>query len=98
VAGLDESMLLEVFADAPSSRLSRSCLDSGGFPLVDALVRCGLASSKSAARTAISQGGVYVNNARRADPEACLGRGDLLVDRYVVLRKGRRDYHLLQFE
>ena len=60
--------------------------------------RSGLASSKSAARTAITQGGVYVNNARRADPEACLGRGDLLVDRYVVLRKGRRDYHLLQFE
>ncbi len=98
VASLDESMLLEVFADAPSSRLARSSLDSGGFPLVDALVSSGLASSKSAARTAITQGGVYVNNTRRSDPEACLGRGDLLVDRYVVLRKGRRDYHLLQFE
>ncbi|MGO9962231.1 MAG: tyrosine--tRNA ligase [Acidimicrobiales bacterium] len=98
VASLDESMLLEVFADAPSSRLSRSSLDSEGLPLVDALVGSGLVSSKSAARTAITQGGVYVNNARRADPEASLGRGDLLVDRYVVLRKGRRDYHLLQFE
>jgi tyrosyl-tRNA synthetase len=98
VANLDESMLLEVFADAPSSRTARSRLDSGGLPLVDALVSTGLFSSKSAARTGLQQGGVYVNNRRRADPEALLGREDLLVDRYVVLRKGRRDYHLLQFE
>jgi len=98
VAKLDEVLLLEVFADAPSSRFARSCLDAGGFALVDALVSTSLVSSKTAARTALAQGGVYVNNRRRADPEACLGRDDLLVDRYVVLRKGRRDYHLLQFE
>jgi tyrosyl-tRNA synthetase len=98
VADLDEAQLLEVFADAPSSRLARSYLDSSGFPLVDALVSTGLAASRTAARTAVTQGGVYVNNRRRADPEACLGREDLLADRYVVLRRGRRDYHLLQFE
>jgi hypothetical protein len=39
-----------------------------------------------------------VNNRRRVDPEACLSRDDLVVDRYVVLRRGRRDYHLLRFE
>jgi len=98
VARLDEALLLEVFADAPSSRFARSRLDPGGLPLVEALVSTGLVASKTAARAAVSQGGVYVNNLRRADPEACLGRDDLLVDRYVVLRKGRRDYHLLQFE
>ena len=98
VAALDEALFLEVFADAPSSKFARSCLDSDGFPLVDALVSTGLVSSKTAARAAVSQGGVYVNNRRRADVEACLLRDDLLADRYVVLRKGRRDYHLLQFE
>jgi tyrosyl-tRNA synthetase len=87
-----------VFADAPSSRFARSCLDSDGFALVEALVSTGLVSSKTAARTAVAQGGVYVNNRRRSEPEARLGRDDLLVDRYVVLRRGRRDYHLLRFE
>jgi len=98
VAKLDEALLLEVFADAPSSRFARSCLDSDGFALVEALVSTGLVSSKTAARTAVAQGGVYVNNRRRSEPEARLGRDDLLVDRYVVLRRGRRDYHLLRFE
>jgi tyrosyl-tRNA synthetase len=98
VARLDEALLLEVFADAPSSKLARSCLDAEGFALVDALVSTGLVASKTAARAALVQGGVYVNNRRRSEPDAHLGRDDLLVDRYVVLRRGRRDYHLLRFE
>ena len=97
VAGLDEKMLLEVFADAPSSSLARSELGPG-LPLVDVLVSSGLASSKTVARSAVAQGGVYVNNRRRNDPEAHLSRDDLLADRYVVLRRGRRNYHLLRFE
>ena len=97
LAELDEALLLEVFADAPSSGFARSGLDSG-LQLVDVLVSTGLVSSKTAARSAVAQGGVYVNNRRRVDPEACLSRDDLVVDRYVVLRRGRRDYHLLRFE
>jgi tyrosyl-tRNA synthetase len=98
VGRLDEAMLLEVFADAPSSKLPRSALDAGGLELVDLLVSSGLVRSKTAARTALAQGGVYVNNRRRLEPEARLDRADLLADRYVVLRRGRRDYHLLRFE
>jgi tyrosyl-tRNA synthetase len=43
----------------------------------------------------VSQGGAYVNNRRVEDGGRVLGSGDLLHDRYVVLRRGRRDYHLL---
>jgi tyrosyl-tRNA synthetase len=96
VAGLDEATLLEVFAEAPASDRPRADIDAG-LSLVDALADSGLVRSKSQARTTVSQGGAYVNNRRESDPERLLGRGDLLVDRYVVLRKGRRDYHLLRF-
>jgi tyrosyl-tRNA synthetase len=98
ISSLDEALLLEVFADAPSSSLSRTALDGDGLAAVDALVLTGLVASKTAARTALSQGGIYVNNRRRGEPEARLTRDDLLQDRYVVLRRGRRDYHLLRFE
>jgi tyrosyl-tRNA synthetase len=67
-------------------------------PIVDVLVLTGLSRSKSAARTAITQGGVYVNNRRRVEADECLERSDLLLDRYVVLRRGRRAYHLVRFE
>ncbi len=102
IAGLDADLLAEVVADAPSSRWPRSVLDDGGLDLADALLASGLVSSKSEGRRAISQGGAYVNNRRRGDttdgsPPA-VSRQDLLGDRYVLLRRGRRDYHVLVFE
>ncbi len=36
-----------------------------------------------------------MNNRRVDDPTATLGVADLLHDRYVVLRLGKRNYHLL---
>lgn len=93
---LDEATLLEVCAEAPTSERPRTELDAG-MPLVEALAATGLVASKSEARRAVQQGGVYVNNRREPDVDRVLGRADLLLDRYVVLRRGRRDYHLVRF-
>ena len=95
IAGLSEKMLLAVTQDAPTTLLSRQELVDG-LVLVDALVRTGLAKSKGEARRTIDQGGAYVNNVRISDAAHALGTGDLLHDRYVVLRKGRRDVHIVR--
>jgi tyrosyl-tRNA synthetase len=97
IASLDEATLLEVCVDAPTSTVSRGELDRG-MTLVDALMQAGLVPSKGRARTTIAQGGAYVNNRRVADSDAMLGPDDLLFGRYLVLRRGQRDYHLLRFE
>jgi tyrosyl-tRNA synthetase len=97
VRDLDEEMLLEVLSDAPSSERARGDLDGEGLDLVAALAEAGLSPSRSAARTTIAQGGAYVNN-RRRDDGAAITRDDLLHDRYVLLRRGRKDYHLLSFK
>jgi tyrosyl-tRNA synthetase len=97
VVGLDEELLLQVFADAPSTELPRGRLDGGGLDVVEAFADAGLVPSRSVARTTLAQGGAYVNN-RRRQPGSPITRADLIHDRYVVLRKGRRDYHLLRFE
>ncbi|HUY63190.1 MAG TPA: tyrosine--tRNA ligase [Acidimicrobiales bacterium] len=97
IASLDESTLLEVCAEAPTSTWPRTGLDEG-VALVDLLASSGLSGSKSQARSAVTQGGVYVNNQRVTGLDAHLGRDDLLFDRYVVLRRGRREYHLVRFE
>ena len=96
VAALDEATLLEVFADAPSSTMARSALDGAGLDVVEALAASGLVTSKSSARTALAQGGAYVNN-RRVAVDARITTADLITGRYVVLRRGRRDHHLLRF-
>lgn len=61
-----------------------------GPTLIDAMVACGLADSKSAARRAIADGGAYVNNVRVTDVGAVLTDDLLLHGTWAVLRKGKR--------
>ncbi len=95
---MDERSLLEVFAEAPSTTLGRARLDAPGLSLVDLLVETGLATSRGSARTTIEQGGAYVNNRRQDDPGYTVGPTDLIDGRYLVLRKGKKNYHLVKFD
>jgi tyrosyl-tRNA synthetase len=96
IVELDEATLLEVFAEAPSTSVARTQLEGDGLSLVDLLVEMGMVPSKGRARTTIEQGGAYVNNRREADVNRTLSSTDLLAGGYVVLRRGRKDYHLLR--
>jgi tyrosyl-tRNA synthetase len=53
-----------------------------------------LASSLSDARRTIAQGAAYVNG-KQVDEDRPLTEADLLHDRWMLLRKGKRTYHLL---
>jgi len=61
------------------------------------LVETGMVPSKGRARTTVEQGGAYVNNRRENQIDRMLRGADLLAGGYVVLRRGRKDYHLLRF-
>ncbi len=91
---LDEAALASAFADAPSSELGAVRLQAG-VPLVDVLAETGLVASKSAARHAVIQGGVSVNGRKEADLDRRLGPDDLLAGGFVVLKRGKRSYHVL---
>ena len=58
--------------------------------VVDALVAVGLVDSRNAARRAIGEGGASVNGTKVTDAERLLEAGDVLHDRVVVLRRGRK--------
>ncbi len=96
VSSLDEATLLDVFADAPSTTVSRGRL-AEGLSLVDTMAETGLAPSRTRARKLVEQGGAYVNNAAVRDAEHRIGDADLIAGRYVLLRRGKREYHLLSF-
>jgi tyrosyl-tRNA synthetase len=93
---LDERTLLDVFADAPSMVKGRIDLEGAGAPLVDLLVETGLSQSKGMARKDLAGGGVYLNNERVADRN--LTTADLVLGRYLVLRKGKKNYHLVRVD
>jgi tyrosyl-tRNA synthetase len=89
--------VLRVLAqELPTARLTRAELV--GLPVVDALVRSGLASSKGDARRGIAGKGFLVNGETVAAPERALAEADLLHGRYVMLQKGKRNHALLVAE
>jgi tyrosyl-tRNA synthetase len=94
---LDEETLLEVMAEAPASQVARQELEGDGMLLVDLLASTGLAASKSAARSFVTQGGVAINGARETAIERRLSGADLLHGRYLILRRGKKQYHLVRF-
>ena len=65
-------------------------------PIVDLLVATGLSESRSAARRTISEGGAYLNNERVSDPAAAPAARDLLHDRWLLLRRGRRNLAVVE--
>jgi tyrosyl-tRNA synthetase len=68
----------------------------GGVELTELLARCGLAKSKGAARRLISGGGVYVNNVRISDVARSVGSDDLGTETMIVLRAGKKNYHIIK--
>ena len=53
-------------------------------------------ASKGAARRAVAEGGLSVNNERVSDEGAQLAASQLLGGRYAVLRRGRRSLAVVQ--
>ena len=97
ISELDERTLLDVLSDVPSSTLAREMLNPGK-SLVELLVEVGLASSRSEARAFIEGGGVYINNERDTELDRTVTPSDLLLGRYLVLRRGKKNHHLVDFE
>jgi tyrosyl-tRNA synthetase len=74
--------------------IPHSVIGRGATPLLDVLVSTELASSRGDAKRAIAEGGVYVNGARAEDADATVEANDLLHDRWVLLRRGKKRWHL----
>ena len=96
IADLSAQDVLDIFAEVPSSDVPKTSFEGAGWPIVDVVIASGFAPSKGAARRLIEGGGIYVNNRRVADVSAMIGLSSLIDGRYLVLRKGAREYHLVR--
>lgn len=95
VADLPAAVLELVLGEVPSSTLTRAELDQAP-TLVEMLVRAKLAASKGAAHKLVTGGGVSINGEKIADPHRALGPDDVLRNGLVVLRAGKKNFHLLR--
>lgn len=96
IRGLPASDILDIFAEVPSGELPKVQLEGAGVGIVDLLVASRLASSKGDARRSIAEGGIYLNNRRVAEAGQIVLLGDAIEGQFLVLRKGRKNYHLVK--
>ena len=85
VAGADSENM-------PTTQLSDSDFPDGQLPVLDLLVKTGLAPSKGEARRLVQQGGITVNDEKVSDIGAVVSRADFK-DGQLILRKGKKVFH-----
>lgn len=86
----------EIFSDVPSAELSKDELSGEGMLITELLVKCGMASSRSDGRRLIQGGGIYLNNVRVLDIEQKITLSQAIEGKFIVLRRGPKNYHLVK--
>jgi tyrosyl-tRNA synthetase len=89
--GASLEALQAVAAEVPSTVVSHADLDD----VFGLLSRTGLASSNSDARRTVQQKALRVNGIQLEDGETLASKG-FLHERFVLLKKGKTSYHLLE--
>ena len=86
---LSPAEMHDALAGAP-----QTALPPGPIALLDAVVTLGLAPSKTQARELITSGAITIGGEKRTDPAQTLTPADALDGRYLVLKKGKKTYHV----
>jgi tyrosyl-tRNA synthetase len=94
VRTLSRADIDEVFAGVPSARLA----PDHPRDLVSVLVTAGVSPSRRQAREDLANGAITVNGARIATADHVVGEADLLDGRYLLVRRGRRRYFLIEIQ
>ncbi len=95
--GLSEKELRTIFNDVPSTVLQKEDIEKG-INLSDILVITKMQSSKGNARRLIEQGGCYINNRKVTDGEFTVDKNSLLHDSMIIIRNGKKNYHLISLK
>jgi tyrosyl-tRNA synthetase len=98
IKGISEKILAAAFASVPSTTVTRAQLEAG-IDLLELFSEkmTNLTSSKGEARRLLKAGGIYVNNVRQ-EKEGKIGPQHLASESFIVLRSGKKNYHLVKVQ
>ncbi|MBX3706889.1 MAG: tyrosine--tRNA ligase [Pseudomonadales bacterium] len=91
IADLDRDDLAQLALDG----MDRTEVSEPSIGVLEALARSGLAQSNGAARKLVAGGGVRLNGVELTDAERRLDWSDALFGRYYLVRRGKKNWHLL---
>jgi len=94
IEGMTDEQLEAIFADVPSTTIDRDRL-AGGVGIRDLFDQTDLQNSRGAAKRLIRQGGAYLNNEKVEDVNYEVDTDDLASESMLVLRSGKKNYHVV---
>ncbi len=95
IAGMSAADIGDIFTDVPSNEIAKKQIEEG-ILLIDMLAETELVKSKGEARRAIQGNGIAINNVKCADIEKKISLEDSVDGQFIVLRKGKKNYHLVK--
>lgn len=90
---MSEDYLLAIFEGVPRSDFSMDRL-LPGIPIVDFLVETGILPSKAEARRMLKDNGISINKEKVKEEEQ-ISSDKLLNNKYILVQKGKKYYHLV---
>ena len=89
---LSEEELNDALKGVPTSNITEEV------NIVDMLVNTGILSSKREAREFLTNGSISVNGEKVTDQELLVNKSLALYNKYIVVRRGKKKYHLVIFK
>ncbi len=97
LAALDEATLLDVFAGVPHLRVPRA--EATSLPLAVLLSEATdkkILPSRGEVRKLVQANGLSLNGQKATSPDTPVAELPLLLDKYLVIKKGKKDYFLIE--
>lgn len=97
LSALNERTLLEIFEGVPTYRIEQSALQND-VPVIEFLATLtNIYSSKGEAKRALTSNAVSVNQ-EKVSEQSLISMSDVINGKFILLRKGKKDYHLVIIE
>ncbi|PSL31080.1 tyrosyl-tRNA synthetase [Planomicrobium soli] len=90
---LSASEMKAAFKDVPSVEMAKEPK-----VIIDLIVEAGISSSKRQAREDVANGAISVNGEKVTDLEYVVDAKDRLEDTFAIVRRGKKKYHMVQFQ
>lgn len=94
---LSESQLLDIMDGVKTFTTPKVAIEEG-VNIINLLSETGIFPSKGEARKMVTNGGVSINKSKIPDTEFMVNASHLLNGKYMLVQKGKKDYHLVIVE
>jgi tyrosyl-tRNA synthetase len=92
---LEEKTFLDIFDGVPMYEIGKDVFKEQ-VKTIDLLTdKAKVFESKSEFRRLVTGGGISINRKKVEDPDGMITQNDLINDKYMLIQKGKKNYHLI---